>query len=309
LSTKVTAAKVVIVVFVALLAAAVIWSFGRLGFIPAGIAPSAFYSVIVLLGGIWLTNILSGALVRTLRSTLGNRAYTASNVFRFFGYIIVVLAAVGVYGVSAEVILAGGAFSGLVVGLGAQPLLGNFFAGVVILFTGAVRAGEEVTIVSSSVPFQPTLGVGYKFFSPDNVDMGYKGRTVEVGMLYSTMITDTGLLLKIPNSVILNAAIVEPASANAPNRQFQVRYEFSVGFDPEEVVEKVKDALKNDPHVRRVIVNEQSNQQYYIIIIECTISMGEDWKNLKSDILRKVIAVHRSMLSKEKETNDHALNP
>jgi small-conductance mechanosensitive channel len=295
MNTRRITAKIVGVIFVALAAAGVVWLLSRYGITPSDISPSIFYGAILVLAGFWLINILSNLSLKLLLPRAGNRAFTAANLLKFSGYVILAIAALAAFGVSPEVAIAGGTFSGLVIGLGAQAVLSNFFAGLVLIATGVLKAGDEIRLVSGSLPYQPASTMGYKFFSPDYINVGYKGRVVELGLLFSTMTTDTGLELKIPNQIILNSAIMGYTPSHSLARQLQVRYEFKIDLDPDLVLEQVKRALGDMKQVGRITINEQSSQEYYILLVEFEVPIGEDWALLKSEILRRLVKVHRSL--------------
>jgi len=298
ISTRRVTAKIIGVILIALVAAGLVWLLSKLGAIPSGISPSIFYGAIVVVAGFWLINFLSNLSIKLLQPRAGNRAFTAANLLKFTGYAILAIAALAAFGVSPEVAIAGGTFSGLVIGLGAQPVLSNFFAGLVLITTGVVKAGDEIRLVSGSLPYQPASGMVYKFFSPDYVHVGYKGRVVEVGLLFSTMTTDTGLELKIPNQIVLNSAIMGYSPTHSSERQLQVRYEFKVDYDPDLVLQQVKKALVDMNQVRRIFINEQSNMEYYIVMVEFEVPIGEEWTLLKSEILKRIVQIHRSLKSR-----------
>lgn len=292
-----TLAKIIVLVITASIVVVTVSLLTSTGAIPREISPLIIYSAIVLIFGFWFVNIISGVTFRMLEPKVGDRAHTAKNLVKFFGYVVVLVVALSVLGVSPEVALAGGTFSGLVIGLGAQPLLSNFFAGVVLLLTGVIRAGDEVRLLTNSIPYQPVLFPPHKFFSPDYINIGYKGRVIEVGLLYSTLITDTGLELKIPNRLVLDSGILTYESEYSPLRRLQVRYEFNVNYDPDVVLPKIRDSLSDIEEVNSVYINEQSDKQYYIVMIEFSSPKKGEWKHLKSEILRRLVKVHRALIN------------
>jgi small-conductance mechanosensitive channel len=131
-----------------------------------------------------------------------------------------------------------------------------------VLFTRYIEVGDEIRVFSPRLPYDRASSPAYKFFSPDYVYVGYRGRVVDVGLLYSTMVTDEGLELKIPNTVIFDAAIVNYRPRYSSSRIYQVRYEYKVDFDPEMVLGMVKKALADIREVREVVLNEQSDKEY-----------------------------------------------
>lgn len=49
---------------------------------------------------------------------------------------------------------------------------------------------------------------GYKYFSPGYTVPGFRGRVVEIGLIYTTIL-GTNLELRVPNSVLLDSGVVD----------------------------------------------------------------------------------------------------
>ena len=291
----------VLAVSIGVVALVAVYSLEGLGVIPHEIAPTVIYSVIVLLVGIWIVNIAGQLTLRVLRPRAGSHAFTVRNVVLVLGYSILAIAILSIFGVSPDVALAGGTVTGLVIGLGAQLVLSNFFAGLVILVTGFISVGDEVRFLTSQLPYQAATLPAYKYFSADYVNYGYKGRVVEVGLMSSTLITDTGLGMKVPNQIILNSAVVDYQPAQSTTRTLQVRYEFSVSFDPSAVLARVREALAGVQGVEKVVFNEQSDKEFLIVLVEFVVPIQEDWSLLKSEILLRLARLHRELKAEQEE--------
>jgi small conductance mechanosensitive channel len=110
-------------------------------------------------------------------------------LIRLMTVAIALLVALGVAGVNPATLLLGGAFTAVIVGLAAQQTLGNVIAGTVLLSAGPFRVGDRVRLQGGQIAGQ--------------VD----GVVSSLGLLYTTLATDDGLV-NVPNSVVLNVAIV-----------------------------------------------------------------------------------------------------
>ena len=299
MSFRTNARSIAVRVFVAVLLIVIAVSafviLSGLGIVPSQIAPAFIYSIIVLLVGIWLVTNLGGLALNSLSAKIGHRAYTIRNVVWIFGYATIVLVVLSLFGMSPDVALAGGTVSGLVIGLGAQPLLSNFFAGLLILTTGFFKVGDEVRLLSSSLPYQPANLPTYKFFSADYINTGYRGTVIEVGLFYSMLRTDTGLELRVPNQVIFNSAVVDYKSPRSAFRSLQLRYEFNISFDPDAVLTQIRKSLLDLKFVGDIVISEQSDKEFYIVLVEFSVPVTEDWSEKKSEILRRLIKVHREL--------------
>ena len=104
---------------------------------------------------------------------------------------ILVAAVLAVLNVDLSQFLVGGALTGVVLGIAAQQALGNFFAGLVLLLARPYRVADEVTVYSGAV------------------NGPHGGTIADIGLLYTSLQVKHGLM-KIPNSVLLGAAVGPP---------------------------------------------------------------------------------------------------
>lgn len=249
------------------------------------------YAGLILIGGALVARAISRIIAVEFKSELGKDTPVWSNAFAVLGYIVAAAAAASYLSFSPTAILAEAAFSGLVLGLALQPTLGSFFAGVLILLSGAVRPGSQVRVLSWHIPFQWAWAPGYKYFSPDAVYAGYMGEVKEVGLFFTKIITEEGQMMKIPNSILATDAAI--LSYTEENYYFNVRYEFSNRFDPEMVLLRVRDFTRRFP-VISLFVNEQSDKDYYIVKIVLN-AHEKDHALIKSDVLTHLIRLHREL--------------
>lgn len=116
------------------------------------------------------------------------RAGTLRLMCLLSGYIIVVLCALSLLHVPVERLLLGGVLTGVILGIAAQQVLANVFAGIMLLFTRPFTLGEELTIRSGALG-GPIIG-----------------RVTEMTLTYVTVLTSAGPVL-LPNSAVLAAAV------------------------------------------------------------------------------------------------------
>jgi small-conductance mechanosensitive channel len=108
------------------------------------------------------------------------------------GYLIAAISVSDLVGIQLRQLLVGGAITGIIIGLAAQPILGNLFAGLVLVFARPYVPGQQVRVLSGAIN-GPHVGV-----------------IISAGLLYTMLETSDGPL-NIPNSTLL-AAAVGPAS-------------------------------------------------------------------------------------------------
>ena len=139
--------------------------------------------------GVLATRSAANEVTRVVRDRGGPAAGTTVHLLiTLVGYVIVVLAALGMLAVPLGHLLVGGAITGIVVGIAAQQSLGNIFAGLLLLLARPYVVGEEVRVNSGALggPF-------------DGVVTG-------MDLLYTTLLTDDGPI-RLPNAALLAAAV------------------------------------------------------------------------------------------------------
>jgi potassium efflux system protein len=113
---------------------------------------------------------------------------------------------------------------GVGIGLGLQNIVSNFVSGIILIFDKTVRIGDVVEISDK------------------------KGRVKEIGLRASTLLTDDGAEIIIPNGAILANNII---NWTLTNNQMRVVIEFSVSnpFNREEVTEVIKEVIASHDNV------------------------------------------------------------
>ena len=146
-------------------------------------------SVVFVAAGIIATRSVAGELGRVSEVHGGVAAASAVRLIcMIVGYGIVLLAVLGLLRVNLGNLLVGGAVTGVIVGIAAQQTLGNFFAGLVLLFARPYIPGQRVKVRSGAMggPFD--------------------GVIVGAGLIYTVIDTEEGLI-SMPNSGLLASAI------------------------------------------------------------------------------------------------------
>ena len=132
---------------------------------------------------------------RVVVARAGDVAGTPLRLFVLLGgYLIAAVSVCDLVGVQLRQLLVGGAITGIIIGLAAQPVLGNLFAGLVLLFARPYVPGQQVRVLSGAIN-GPHVGV-----------------IISAGLLYTILETSDGPL-NIPNSTLLGSA-VGPAPEN-----------------------------------------------------------------------------------------------
>ena len=145
-------------------------------------------AVVLLVGAASVRSL--GTAIRKGLTAHGDASRAAPIAFgvSVFGYIVVILMVLSLFGVKLEKLLVGTALTGVILGIAAQQSLGNLFAGIVLLSARPFSVGERVLLRSGPLGGE------------------YEGLIVDMSLLYVKMLTDLGPVL-LPNASVLTAAI------------------------------------------------------------------------------------------------------
>lgn len=145
--------------------------------------------VLVAIFGVAATRVAAREVHRVAVARAGDAAGTPLRLLVLLvGYVIAAISVCELIGLHLGQLLVGGAITGIILGLAAQPVLSNLFAGIVLLFARVYVPGQRVRVMSGSIN-GPHVGV-----------------IISAGLLYTALETAEGPL-NIPNSSLLAAAV------------------------------------------------------------------------------------------------------
>lgn len=212
-------------------------------FVPLPVSTLVAIQVVVaaVLGYIAIS-LLARALRRLASRSFGaGTGATVSVAFRLLAYIGLSFLVLALLGVSGTALLAGGTFAGLVLGLAGTTVLSNVFGGVLLIVARPFEVGDRVTITTWQYGLVvPTLPG--KFFSDDRFVPGYTGVVQDLSLTYTEVVLDDGPLMKIPNNVMVQAAVLKHATP----RWVRTRYEVPGHPDPERLLAAVEAAVRRN---------------------------------------------------------------
>lgn len=142
------------------------------------------------------------------RQGLANRGHAVRLFLNLLIAVAAVLALFRLAGVSADSILLGAGFTGIVLGLASQTVLANVFAGLLLVFADPFRPGDRVSFVSSS------YGVLPPSYPHEAVTPSYSGVVDDIGLVYTVVLLDNGSYAKVPNAVVITALVVAPGGSS-----------------------------------------------------------------------------------------------
>lgn len=161
------------------------------------------YAIILLVGGFLITRIINAIISRTVDPTLGRtRGRGAKNFFEIIIAILVLVSIFAIFGFNITSWLIGAGFIGIVLGLAAQQVLGNIFAGVSLLASRPFEIGDRITLVTTS------YGMTGSSYSHENMPNGFSGVVQDVGIFYTKLTLDDGIPVVLPNSAVIASLVM-----------------------------------------------------------------------------------------------------
>jgi len=198
-------------------------------------------------------------------------AGTVGFLIRLVTVLLALLVALRVAGIEAKTLALGGAFTAVIFGLAAQQTLGNLIAGTVLLSARPFRVGERVRLQGGPLAGQ------------------IEGTVSSLGLLYTTFATGDDSIL-VPNSVVLNVAVLPLREPEAVNLRARLRAGMSPG-DLQEVLEKaLQTPLRGSPR----ITLEELDGDEVVVRIAATPRVASQGRHLASELLSIVSRETRS---------------
>ena len=203
---------------------------GYLHFIDIGIVAST---------GLGATITLVRLIARPLAARVGPTYVTTVKLtLQLVGLGLVVSALIflsGPTGTSFLSALVGIGFFGIVLGLAAQEVLANLFSGLMILAARPFNINDRVALVTWQYgKFAPSLSHGW-------MEPAYTGVVKGITLTYTRILTDSGTLLKVPNSIITSSLIMNIGYAR--QGAIAAQFETPIRIDPEELHKELNTKL------------------------------------------------------------------
>jgi small conductance mechanosensitive channel len=189
-------------------------------------------------------------------------AGTVGFLIRLTTVVLALLVALRVAGIEAKTLALGGAFTAVIFGLAAQQTFGNLIAGTVLLSARPFRVGERVRLQGGPLAGQ------------------IEGTVSSLGLLYTTFATGDDSIM-VPNSVVLNVAVLPLREPEAVNLRARLRAGMSPG-DLQEILEKsLQTPLRGAPR----ITLEELDGDEVVVRIAATPRVASQGRQLASELL------------------------
>ncbi len=198
-------------------------------------------------------------------------AGTVGFVIRLGTVVVALFVALRVAGIEAKTLALGTAFTAVIFGLAAQQTLGNLIAGTVLLSARPFRVGERVRLQGGPLAGQ------------------LEGTVSSLGLLYTTFATGDDSIM-VPNSVVLNVAILPLREPEAVNLRARLR----AGMTPGDLQETLEKSLRTPLRDAPRITLEELDGDEVVVRISATPKVAAEGRHLASELLGIVSRETRS---------------
>ena len=192
-------------------------------------------------------------------------AGTVGFLVRLVTMLTTLLVALRIAGVEPRDLAVGGAFTAVIFGLAAQQTLGNLFAGTVLLSARPFRVGERVRLQGGGL-----AGT-------------VEGIVSSLGLLY-TVFSDGEDEIMVPNSVVLNVAVVPLREPDAVDLRARLR----PGVTPQDIQALLEEEIDKPLIESPRILLEELDGDEVVVRVQATPLHAEDGPALASDVLRAI---------------------
>jgi small conductance mechanosensitive channel len=195
-------------------------------------------------------------------------AGTVGFVIRLLTMAVTLLIALGVAGVGTGSLIAGGAFTAIVLGLAAQQTLGNLFAGLVLITARPFRVGERVRLQAGAIG-----GI-------------HEGVVSSLGLMYTTLARGADRIM-IPNMQVIAAVVVPIVEPSAVD----VKVRLSSGVRPSQVQEILDEQISTPTRTRATVLLEEIDSDDVVIRVQATPERADDGAKLADEIIATLASV------------------
>jgi small-conductance mechanosensitive channel len=193
-------------------------------------------------------------------------AGTVGFVIRLSTLLVAVIIALRVAGLSPRTLALGGAVTAVVVGLAAQQTIGNLIAGTVLISARSFRVGERVR------------------FQGGGLAGAVEGVVSGQGLLYTTLASGDDVIM-VPNSIVLNVAVVPLREPEAVNLRVRLRR----GVPPAEVERLLGESIQTPIRGSAQVHVEELSADEVIARITATPRYAADGAQLAGEVLDAVV--------------------
>lgn len=183
---------------------------------------------------------------------------------------VAIVAALRIAGLDPRTLVAGGAFTAVILGLAGQQTLGNVIAGTVLLSARPFRVGERVRLQAGPLGGR------------------IEGIVSSLGLLYTTMLQGDDTTM-IPNSLVLSSAIMPVREPTAVDLRARLRPEIT----PSDLQRLFEEAVQVPTRAEPRIDVEEIDADEVVVRITAIPAIPADGPRLSDEVLAALAGVTR----------------
>lgn len=195
-------------------------------------------------------------------------AGTVGFVIRLLMMAVTLLIALGVAGVGTGSLIAGGAFTAIVLGLAAQQTLGNLFAGLVLLTARPFRVGQRVRLQAGAIG-----GI-------------HEGVVSSLGLMYTTLARGADRIM-IPNMQVISSVVMPIVEPNPVD----VLIRLSSGIRLAQVQKILDGQIRTATRSPATVVLQEVDGDELVIKVQATPENADDGAQLADEIIATLASV------------------
>ncbi|PSR29994.1 MAG: mechanosensitive ion channel family protein [Sulfobacillus thermosulfidooxidans] len=204
--------------------------------LPKSVAEPMKALIVLMIGGA-ISYLLERYLFQLISRTLGAKSTTSLRfIIRLFLLLAVILSVLAAFGVGLSSVVFGGAFVTAIIGLAGQTMFGNLIAGIALLIFHPFEVGDRINFVAWQYPMLVPS------FPHEATKPVYSGVVVDITLMYTSVLTDTGPIMAVPNGIIIQAAVENLSRTN--RRILRMRFDVDISLDPNQLLPRVEKMLQ-----------------------------------------------------------------
>lgn len=204
------------------------------------------------------------------------------------GYVILAMAVAATLGINISSVIIGGSLVSVVIGLASQSVLSNQFAGIMITIVRPFRIGDYITL--NTWQYGGTFPVLYpKYLSVDRIEASaYSGTVDDITINYTSLVLDSGDMVKIPNGVVVQGAII----SRKDSIKVKVRYEVPKYIDFENIAGDITTSISSLEGIngKPEVVLDEATLNTYLLMVTATFRNTDADKD-RSMMIKEIMRI------------------
>ncbi len=247
-----------------------------------------FKALIVLLVGGAISYLVEHWLGQISSERIGSRRVTSLRfVARLVLYLAIALALLAAFGVGLSSVVFGSAFVTVIIGLAGQNFFSNLIAGIGLIIFHPFEVGDRISFVAWQYPMlMPS-------YPHEAMKPGYTGIVTDINLAYTTLETEDGVPMMIPNGIIIQAAIHN--QQRRQRQKFRFRFDLDLDLDPTQLLSRLEKIFDDWSYPIRVQLADVGTTSFAIVITGETSGQRDD--AIRSDILMRLIPLVQELRS------------